>query len=243
MNPNVFKHWNERGWTLDVSLLDAPGEIINTGGGPYYVGEAKEAGYSGDAHPLIATRYCMGMRIGRPLHRNELVRFRSSNRRDFRLDNLVLHSKTASAAELYQANGDPILGYSHCLCGCGTELDLQRQKDQPYAFHDGHRPKVKEKAKSPRKPRRKTPEKKLDEIRDDLKKIGQPFLVIKEEEVVPVTPSDQLIPIPEPVTSDEDPMCEYRLLFEKMIRNLPWEEFKELLHLLLEIQTRRDRTL
>ena len=44
MNPNTLEHWANRGWMLDATLFDAPGEVVNTGGGPYYVGEEKEVG-------------------------------------------------------------------------------------------------------------------------------------------------------------------------------------------------------
>lgn len=219
MNPKTLEHWKQRGWDLDPSLLDAPGEIINTGNGPYYIGEAKEIGYTGHAHPLIASRYAMGTKLGRPLTRNELVRFKSANKKDLRLSNLILHSKQASAAELYKANGAPILGYSHCLCKCGTELDLDKQKEQPYAFAEGHSPREKEvsKKKRARKPLQKV-------LQESLAKVGQPLLVIKKEQPM-----------------SDDPMKEFRMLFEKMIHNLPWDEFKELLHLLLEIQTRQEK--
>lgn len=233
MKSSTLAHWNERGWLLDGSLISAPGEIVNTGGGPYYVSEEKEEGYLGHSRPLIVSRYLVGTILGRPLNRNELVRFRSSNKKDFRLPNLILHSKQASAADLYKVNRDPILGYSHCMCGCGTELDLQRQKEQPYAFYEGHRPKPKEKKPS-RKPKRKSPEKKIEEIREDLKKVGQPLLVVKKS-TTPCT--DAVMKMLEP---QEDPMKEFRVLFEKMIHNLPWAEFKELLTLLLEIHTRKD---
>lgn len=257
MNLTTLEHWEGRGWLLDQSLNDSPGEVINTGGGPYYIGEAKEVGYGGNAHPLIVTRYLMGMRLGRPLIRNELVRFRSDNKKDFRLSNLILHSKIASAEELYRANGDPILGYSHCMCGCGFKLDLAQQKEQPYAYVLGHRPKPKEPKRSRRKVKAKK-EEPINRIRNSLRKetikgeaellkVGQPLLVIKEEEdfsPMPVTPAPKSTTpctdaLKEMFEEKTDPMKEFRVLFEKMIHNLAWDEFKELLHLLLEIQTRK----
>lgn len=215
MKPDTLEHWERRGWKLDPSILEAPGEVINTGGGPYYVGEEKEVGYSGGSQPLIVTRYCVGMKLGRPLTRNELVRYRG-DKKDFRLSNLVLHSKGASAADLYRVNGDPIPGYSHCLCGCGETLDLERQKTEPHAYVFGHSPKQKE----VKNHKRARPEKEKVLV-ENLARVGQPLLVIEKERAVA-----------------EDPMKEFRALFEKMIHNLPWEEFKELLQLLLEIQTR-----
>lgn len=233
MRSGTLEHWAARGWVLDPSILNSPGEVINTGGGPYYIGENKEAGYGGTDHPIIVTRYLMGTKLGRPLTRNELVRFRTENKKDFRLSNLILHSKNASAAELFKANGDPILGYSHCMCGCGSRLDLEKQKNEPYAYEFGHRPPSKNDPKSKRRAR---PERKKV-LFDTLAKVGQPLLDLKEKKVMPAT-----IPIPEPETDEdrtEEPLKEFRALFEKMIRNLPWDEFKELLHLLLEIQTRK----
>lgn len=226
MNPNTVAIWASRGWHLEPTLIVAPGEIINTGGGPYYIGEEKETGYLGNAHPLIVSRYLVGTKLGRPLERNEIVRFRSGNKKDFRLSNLILHSKNASAAELYRVNGDPILGYSHCLCACGTPLDLERQKKEPHAYAEGHRPRSRDDApkgtKRARAPRRKVLQEKL-----------MPTTPLRREQ-----PMD--MPTPEPAQSI-DTLKEFRVLFEKMIHSLPWDEFKELLHLLLEIQTRQEK--
>ncbi len=233
MNPQTIDDWKERGWLLEVSLLDAPGDIINTGGGPYYIGEAKETGYIGKSHPLIVSRYCMGMKIGRPLIRSEILKFRGDNKKDLQLSNLILHSKQATPSELLKANGVPVLGYSHCICGCGTELDLAKQKIQPYAFVEGHQPVRKEHGnlKRARPGKSKVLAEKTMGLSMRNIRAGYPSM--------PTTPLLGTITIPEPETEViEEPLKVYRVLFERMIHQLPWEEFKELVQLLLEIQTR-----
>ena len=210
MNTKTLENWKERGYLLDEILLEGPGEVVNTGGNPYYIGEAKEAGYLGNAHPLIVSRYAMGTRLGRPLTRNELVRFRGSDKRDFRLSNLRFFSGTASSSELFRANLEPVLGYSHCLCGCLTELDLEKQTIKPYCYAPGHRPKSKGDQANPKR------------ARPPRAKILIEKLTQKEE--MPNTPlskgSIEMREEQKPVDSLE----EYRALFEKMIRNLSWEE-------------------
>lgn len=233
MNPKTLEHWRARGWKLDEILLKGPGEVINTGGGPYYIGEAKEAGYLGNAHPLIVSRYAMGMRLGRPLTRNEIVKFRGLDKKDLRLSNLKFYSKNASPSELLRANLEPVLGYSHCLCECGTELDLEKQKIQPYAYITGHNKSLGD-------------HKVLKRARPPMAKVLVEKLTKKEP--MPTTPLEKFqggyplaIPEPETVEPPEEPLKEYRMLFEKMIHNLPWDEFKELLTLLLQIQTREKK--
>lgn len=255
MRLDTLPHWAKRGWILDPEICNSPGEIINTGGGPYYIGEEPEPGYNGHSHPLIVTRYLIGTKIGRPLNRNELVRFRTNNRKDFRYANLQLHSKTASAAELYHANGDPILGYSHCLCGCGLDLDIARQSKTPYAFIEGHRPKSKtdpklEKDKKRNQGKAKRSHKKkptLQKIREDLAKIGQPMLDMKDKKEMPVTPLlEDTVEMPKDIQPlreriQDEALMEFRGLFEKMITNLTWDEFKPFLTMLLEIHTQKGR--
>jgi hypothetical protein len=121
------------------------------------------------------------------------------------------------------------------MCGCGSRLDLEKQKNEPYAYEFGHRPaKEKEKKLKRARPSRKKV------ILENLAKVGQPLLVMKEKEIImPITPLPASIEYPE---TKEQPFTEYRPLFEKMIHHLPWDEFQELLQLLLEIQTRRDRS-
>jgi len=227
MNPNTVAIWASRGWHLEPTLIVAPGEIINTGGRPYYFGEQKEIGYCGHAQPLIVSRYCIGTKLGRPLTRNEIVRFRSKDKKNLRLSNLVLHSKSASAAELYRVNSDPILGYSHCLCGCGTRLDLERQKQEPHAFAEGHRPRSRNDAPK------------------EAKRARAPRSKVLQEKLLPIAPleREQLMDMPTPEAAQSiDTLKEFRVLFEKMIHNLSWNEFKELLHLLLEIHTRQEKS-
>ena len=222
MRAGTITAWEKRGWMLDPTLLQGLGEINNTAGCPYYIGEDPELGYDGKARPIFPSRWAMGRKIGRPLLRSEILRFRGEDKKDLRLSNLILHSKQATSAELLKANGGPVLGYSHCLCECGTELDLARQKVRPYAFVEGHKPVKKDHGnlKRARKSKEKILVMKLNE--DPIKKIPAGY---------PLLPKEQAVP--------EDSMKEFRTLFEKMIHSLPWVEFKELLHLLLEIQTRK----
>jgi hypothetical protein len=221
MKAGTIEAWEKRGWKLDPCLLNGLGEIINTGNGPYYIGEEAEVGYSGKSIPIMPSRYAMGMKIGRPLVKGEILRYRpdGGGSMDLRLSNIILHSKQATSAELLKANGGPVLGYSHCLCECGTPLDLKKQKEQPYAYVDGHKPVKKPNGnlKKERKPRESV-------LIESLAKVSQPLLYMPKEQAVP-----------------EDSLKEFRALFEKMIHHLPWEEFKELLHLLLEIQTRQEK--
>jgi hypothetical protein len=219
MKPGTFEYWAKLGWQLDPLIAHGLGEIVNTGNGPYYIGDQQELGYHGHGHPMVPSRFAMGMRIGRLLTSSEVLRFISEDKKDLRLSNVVFHSKQASAAELFKANGTPVLGYSHCLCGCGTELDLEIQVLHPYAYTPGHNPLSKKDKKNQKRSR---PRKSI--LVGSLAKVAQPLLYIPKEEPMP----------------DTDPLKEYRTLFEKMIHNLPWPQFKELLTLLLEIQTRKD---
>lgn len=216
MKAGTLALWAKRGWLLDQILLNGPGEIINVASKPHYIGEEKEKGYIGNSQQLIASRYAMGMKLGRPLARSELLRFKGDNKQDLRLSNLILHSRQATSAELVKCNG-AVLGYSHCLCECGTELDIAKQKKHPHVYAEGHRPKSKKDPVNPKK------------ARPSLQKVFQ-------ERMKSISVASVAQPKEQPVSDDS--LKEFRTLFEKMIHSLPWEEFKELLHLLLEIQTR-----
>ena len=154
----------------------------------------------------------MAKKVGRPLGRQELVRFKGENKQDFRLSNLVLFSKQASAKELYLANGMS-LGYSHCLCGCGQTLNIEIQKDSPHVYAPDHKPKKESlrNLKQARKPKDKV-------IVENLARVGQPLLVIPKEQSVP-----------------ETSLKDFRGLFERMICDLPWNDFEKLLKLLLDV--------
>ena len=219
MNPDTLEIWAKRNWQLDPIVIDGPGEIISTGNGrPYYLGVEPEVGYRGN-HALIASRYVLSMKLGRPLEHGEYLRIRGSDKKDLRLSNLELKSQAASAAELFRVNGDPILGYSHCLCECGTELDIAIQKIEPHAYAPGHK-------------REKGIHRKLTRVRKPLKSffienvanVSQPLLSLPKEPPVP-----------------EGSLIQFRPLFEKLIHNLPWEEFKKLAYLMLEIETRQEK--
>lgn len=217
MKPGTLEYWAEQGWQLDPLIAHGLGEITHAGSGPYYVGHERELGCDGHGKPMMPSRFAMGMRIGRQLHSSEILRFISDDKKDLRLSNVVFHSKKATSAELLKANGKPVLGYSHCLCGCGTELDLEIQVLQPYAYTAGHRPKSRNDPGNRNRARRPKANVLIEKV--------------KEDEPMPPT---RLFPKPEAKVID-DPLKEYRALFERMIHNLPWEEFKQLLTQLLEI--------
>ncbi len=221
MKEGTLSLWEKRGWLLDEVLLNGPGEIINVASKPHYIGEEKEKGYIGDSQQLIASRYAMGMKLGRPLNRSELLRFKGDNKQDLRLSNLILHSRQATSAELFKCNG-AVLGYSHCLCECGTELDIAKQKKHPHVYAEGHRPKSKNDPVN------------LKRARPSLQKVFHETM--EKISLDSVFKTSIALPKEQPVSDDS--LKEFRTLFEKMIHSLPWEEFKELLRLLLEIQTR-----
>jgi hypothetical protein len=225
MRQKTIDYWLERGYAFEPSLLQAPGELLSIANDPYYAGEENEVGYAGQGRPLIVSRYLMGTHLGRPLERSELVRFRGDNKKDFRLSNLVLHSKLCSAQELYRVNGDPIPGYSHCLCGCGTALDLVQQRITPHAYVEGHRPKTSKGAKAQRHTTK--------QVRAQTRKAaikGNP----RQPESHQPEPHKA-----EPEDGSRDPTSAIRDLVGQMLNRLSWDEFQSVMQLVLEIYLRK----
>jgi len=209
-NIAILQTWVDRDFVLEESLLEAPGEIIQIAGNPYYIPHTKEGDLGNK--PMIVSRYCMAKRIGRPLQRHEILKFKTPNKKDFRLENFTLYSKTASASEMYAANG-MALGWSHCLCGCGGQLDIALQKTQPHAFLEGHRS--------------------LTHMEKKIRRAEKPKNLLSTWEESPMPQSKEA----------PDPLLEYRALFEKMIHNLPWQDFERLLQVLLEISSTKKEAL
>lgn len=227
MKDGTVEYWHQRGFQLDESILSSPGRLLNTAGNPYYLSDQAEPWYVGHEIQTIASRYIVGKRLGRVLARNELVRFKTENKKDFLLSNFQLKSNTAPAFELYAINGPPIYGYSHCMCKCGTALDIERQKDHPYAFTEGHRPSD--------ITRKRTQKAAMDVPR--RKKSRRKKAPHQEKDTTPLPSTQELIdeivtPIPD-VPSEE--MESFRPLFENMISHLPWKQFKQILNLLMDL--------
>jgi hypothetical protein len=190
----------------------------------------------GDGEETPFTQALIAWKLGRHLKAGEGIRFVDSNKKDLRFTNLKLRSPSATARELWETNGDPVPGFSHCLCGCGEALDIETQREHPHAYFPGHSPndKIREKAKAaalavPGGPKvkknlrtlgRKRKPKPVDTLARDM------GLVADAGEASILTPSTP------------GPMSKFRPLFEAMIRELPWSDFEQILEKLMEIKSR-----
>lgn len=141
---------------------------------------------------------------------------------DFRKSNLIFHSKIASARELYEINGPPILGYSHCLCGCGEALDVEKQADQPHAFVVGHSPADKRRTAT------------LNAAVNDIKNKKTERRKKRSEKKIKEAEQEALT-MP-PTWDPEEALKKYRPLFERMICDLPWDKFRRVLQVLLQME-------
>jgi hypothetical protein len=81
--------------------------------------------------------------INRKLSDKECIVYKDHYLKEHSLDNILLISDTATARELWAINRI-VLGYSHCLCGCGGILGdpdtIEFKLARPRAFLQGHNP-------------------------------------------------------------------------------------------------------
>jgi len=203
-----------------------PGMSIRKMGVNVYLVAGREA--NGKVPNIAINRFMVAQRIGRPLQRSEMVRFKEANT-DFRSSNLVLKSRLATSHEMYLANG-MVLGYSHCLCGCGIALDLEAQKIRPHAFMFGHSP----------------ARKNLSEMEEPTENNDHGAAVRESTKLASL--AVDLGVIPEPVLSTvptegelmeeekpSSPVLAYRRVFEAVIASMPDEDFEKLLPVIQEI--------
>lgn len=209
-----LQSWKDRGYQFEDGLNLPAGKIKTNNRSLCFYSEKEPTKCQ------TMARWSMQIFLGRKLEDVEVVRFKTADHTDLRVSNLKLRSKLASAKELYSVNGPPILGYSHCLCGCGEALDVEKQCDQPHAYVIGHSPADKRRSATleaavngEEKKKRKRREKKKPPV-----------------EPVPLsfTPTLEI--------DSEEALKPYRPLFERMICDLEWVKFRRVLQVLLQME-------
>ena len=240
---SILNHWKGRGYQFEEGLNMPPGKIkVNNRTLCFYSDQEPTKGQS-------MIRWTMQIFLGRKLKDIEVVRFKTPDRTDLRLSNLKWISKQATAKELFSVNGPPILGYSHCMCGCGEALNVDKQGDQPHAFVVGHSPADKRRMttieaavdkaeKNVRKHRKKKKPRVEDpSITEELHTQKNPW----DPQHWSLTGQGEMMkrdPVAGRVLAMmSDPLYQYRPLFEKMISGLPWEKFKCVLNTLLQMES------
>ena len=190
------------GYKIPFNLDLQSGNIVKTRGG--YLRIFFENGRS-----LQMQRYVMQTLLNRKLDESERVRFKTKDKRNYLPENLKLCSGVASAPELLEINKEPILGYTHCLCKCGGELDVSLQKEHPHAYLNGHSPSDKRRAKTQAAALGK-------EIPTDRQ---LPELVLTES-----APGE-----PAQIQEVFHPPETYREIFQAAIKAMSWEQFQLLI--------------
>lgn len=217
----------------DVTSRSWPGRLLFVNGVLTYEDEKKIQ------HTF--SRYLVGKKIGRTLDRSELVRFFNSNNRDFRYENLDLKSRQASARQKYELNGQPLLGYTHCLCKCGGALDVEMQKESPHSFLSGHSPADKrtESDRQPKKTGSITPKKvrkgKRTPPKADQRKVQKAALPLqKKQPEVHFKDQQSILVLPD--GSEMYDLKRYRPIFEDYLLHLEWEEFVQVIDYAMKIR-------
>lgn len=233
MDESIVKFAAE-GYQFPGLLSELPGRIISMAGTLFYICEYPITGYPLAEARTKLGRVLMGQIVGRALKTYESVKFKTPNHKDFRLANLRVTSRDMPAKQLYECNQEPVLGYSHCLCKCGQELDLEQQKQTPHSYIAGHSP-----ADARRKetvdaslqvsPHKKTRRRKLP-TKEQARKIGTDLSKLEPKESIITEQTEQVLDLERE---------RFRPVFMAAIAGLPWKEFEELLECLLKIKERQ----